>query len=211
MEVFMNAIYFSDAAGKRSSRIIFLGSLYALVGILALVFASATTLFAVATLGVLLLCVGIAEIVYAIRGRANGQLWPHLAFGCLALICGGLIFINPIENTLGLTLIVSFFLIAAGLAKVVGAVAERASGWGWFAANGVISIILGAIIIGTFPYSATWTIGTFVGIDLIAGGALLIGLGASAKRIKRELTGETFSTLNPEEKERRTDEHAPMH
>lgn len=194
----MNAIYYGDTPGQGSTRIIVLGSVYVLLGILALAFASATTLTAVITLGVVLVGIGLAEIVYGVQGRRRGQLWPHLAFGCLALICGGLVLLNPVENTLGFTLIAAFLLIASGLAKFIGAVAERALGWGWYSANGVISIFLGGMILRTFPVSAFWTIGVFVGMDLVAAGATLIGLGVSAKRARRELVGQVYSTLNPE-------------
>jgi uncharacterized membrane protein HdeD (DUF308 family) len=207
----MNAIYYGDSPGRTSSRLIFLGIIYALIGILALAFASATTLAAVTFLGVLLLCVGIAEIVYGIQGRKRGQLWPHLAFGCLALICGTLVLMNPIGNTLGFTLIIGFLLVASGLAKVIGSLAERAQGWGWYMANGIISIFLGGMILMTFPQSAFWTIGTFVGVDLIVSGATLIGLGTMAKRAKKELVGEVYSTLHPEPGERRRDDERPLH
>ncbi len=209
----MKAIYYSDSPGRSSSRIIMLGSIYVLLGLAALFFTTATTFFAVMTLGVLLVCVGIAEIVYGIQGRKRGQLWPHLAFGCLGLICGGLIMVNPIENTLGLTLIVGFLLVAGGLAKVIGAFAERSHGWGWYAANGVISVLLGGLILATFPASTFWTIGTFVGVDLLASGFMLIGLGTTAKRAKKELVGEMYSTLNPEPNlhERRSEENPLIH
>jgi len=208
----MNAIYYADSPRRGSSRIIFLGSVYVLLGILALAFASATTLAAVVTLGFVLLCAGVAEIVYGIQGRHRGQLWPHLGFGCLALICGMLVLMNPVENTLGFTLIAGFLLIASGLAKTIGAFAERSSGWGWFAANGIISIILGAMILRAFPVSAFWTIGVFVGVDLVVAGATLIGLGVSAKRAKKELVGQMYSTLNPEPENREIrNEERPLH
>jgi uncharacterized membrane protein HdeD (DUF308 family) len=130
----------------------------------------------------------------------------------LALICGGLVLANPVENTLGFTLIAGFLLIASGLAKTIGAIAERSAGWGWFCANGIISIILGGMILRTFPVSAFWTIGVFVGVDLVVAGATLIGLGVSAKRARRELVGQMYSTLNPEPENREIHrEDRPLH
>lgn len=212
----MSAIYYGDTPGKSSSRILILGCIYLLLGILALSFATATTLAAVLTLGVILVCVGIAEIVYAINGRKRGQLWPHMAFGCLALICGVLITLNPIENAFGFTLIAGFLLVASGLAKLIGSVVERSAGWGWYATNGVVSIALGILILMAYPVSALWTIGVFVGVDLIFAGVSLMGLGAWAKRNKKELVGEVYSTLHPfpsegPRPESRSEEHPPVH
>lgn len=209
----MSAIYYSDFQGRSSSRIIMLGSIYMMLGLLALFFTTASTFLAIMTLGALLICVGSAEIIFGIQGRKRGQLWPHLAYGCLGLICGGLIMLNPIENTLGLTLIVGFLLVAGGLAKVIGAIVERSHGWGWYATSGTISIFLGGFILATFPASTFWTIGAFVAADLIATGSMLVGLGITTKRAKKELVGEMYSTLNPEPKtkERTTEEGLNPH
>lgn len=207
----MNAVYYSDGPQSGSSRIIFLGSIYVVLGILAVAFASVTTLAAILTLGVVLICAGIAEIVYGVQGRRRGQLWPHLAFGCLAFMGGLLVLMNPVDNTLGFTIIAGFLLIANGLAKTIGALAERSAGWGWYAANGIISIFLGGMVLRAFPVSAFWTIGVFVGVDLLVAGATLIGLGVSAKRAKRELVGQMYSTLNPEPNREPGREEHPLH
>lgn len=208
----MNAIYYNESSGRGASRVIILGSVYILLGGVALYFASATTLTTVIALAVALLIAGGAEIFYGIQGRRHGQLWPHLTFGCLALICGGLILFNPLENTLGLTLIAGFLLIASGLVKLIGSVIERSRAWGWYATNGIVSVLLGALILREFPASAIWTIGVFVAIDLIVAGATLIGLGVSAKRTRREHVGEIYSTLNPEPGSREAGRHEhPLH
>lgn len=170
-----------------STQLIFLGCVYLILGATALAFASAATLASVMVLGVVLFCVGIAQIVYGIQGRKDGQLWPHLGLGCLALVCAALIARNPIENTLGLTLAVSFLLIASGLTKFISAVTERSLGWGWFAGSGLISLLLGGLILSTFPVSAFWTIGTLVGVDLVAAGIATMGLGISIKEVREDL------------------------
>lgn len=207
----MNA-YYNESLNRGSNRLIILGCVYLLLGIIALGFASAVTFAAILTLGVLLATVGICEVAYGLMGRHSGQLWPHLAFGCLAMICGALIVINPLANALGFTLIAGFFLTATGLAKTVGSVVERSAGWGWYLANGVVSIGLGLLVLSNFPESAFWMIGTFVGADLIFTGIMQVGLGTTAKRVRRYLVDETYSTLNPEPRatDREREEH-PFH
>ncbi|WP_374029155.1 HdeD family acid-resistance protein [Bdellovibrio bacteriovorus] len=160
-----------------------------------MIFASASTLASVMTLGAVLFVAGIAQIVYGIQGRKTGQLWPHVALGCLALACSVLIFVNPVANTMGLTLMIGFLLLASGCAKVIGAFVERSSGWGYYALNGAISILLAAMILYTFPASALWTIGTFVGVDLILGGATLIGLGSAMRKMGQDLVSAVNSLL----------------
>lgn len=192
--------------GTRSSRVIFLGVMYLLLGIVALAFASAATLASIMVLGGVLFCIGVFQIIYAFQGRKTGQLWPHIGLGCLALACAALIAWNPIGNVLAFTLVIGVLLLAGGLTRMIGAFAERSTGWGWYAANGALSVILGLLVIGTFPGSAFWTIGTFIGVDLIFTGATMIGLGVSAKRAKREFVGNVqslFPDSHDEEYERR--------
>lgn len=172
---------------RPSSRIVFMGVSLAFLGVLALTFATTATLASVFFLGAILFVAGIAEIAYGLQGRKNGELWPYLGLGILAIACAFLISRNPVENTMGLTLMVSFLLIASGLTKLIGAMAERYSGWGWVASSGVISVGLGGLILWTFPVSAFFTIGTFVGIDLIVAGLSFIGLGVSMKQIRRDI------------------------
>lgn len=187
---------------KKSSQLIVLGSIYFILGLFALMFATATTYVSIMTLATVLFIVGVAQIVYGVQGRKTGQLWPHVGLGCLALVCSFLIMRNPIANTLALTFAVGFFLIAGGLAKVIGAIAERTIGWGYYLFNGLVSLCLGGVILYSFPFSAAWTIGTFVAVDLLFGGASLVGLGVAIKQTKKDLETHLQSMLpeSPEEK-----------
>lgn len=207
------ATYNSDFIQRGSSKIIFVGVIYMLLGALALVLASAVTVAAVISLGVILVAVGAVEIVYGLQGIKEGQLWPHLGFGVLALICGALMFFNPLANAMGFTLIASFLLIASGLSKLIGSVAGRDAGWGWYAINGVVSMALGALVLFEFPLSAWWFVGTLIGVDLILTGATHVGLGYSIKKARRNIVDQSFSTLNPEPRYRpdTIHDHHPFH
>ncbi|MGD0309230.1 MAG: hypothetical protein ABSC02_08065 [Acidobacteriota bacterium] len=39
-------------------------------------------------------------------------------------------------------------------------------GWGWQAMNGVITLVLGILVLAQWPVSGLWAIGLLVGIDL---------------------------------------------
>lgn len=162
----------------RSTRsVIGTGLILCSLGILALFYTATATLTSVILLGVFLFMAGISEIVYGIVERKSRQLWPHLTVGVLAVACSILIGRNPIENTLGLTLVVGFYLLGGGMIKVLSSLIEKYVGWGYMLANGCISIGLGALVLANFPLSAIWTIGTIVGIDLLVAGSTLVSLG----------------------------------
>jgi uncharacterized membrane protein HdeD (DUF308 family) len=49
--------------------------------------------------------------------------------------------------------------------------------WIWIAASGVITLIIGLIILAHWPFSSLFVLGLFLGIDLIFAGAGWISLG----------------------------------
>ncbi|MNL53086.1 acid-resistance membrane protein [compost metagenome] len=98
-------------------------------------------------------------------------------------------------NPLAVSMLLGFFLLSGGLAKVIGAVTERTTGWGWFAFNGAISLILGGLLLSTFPYSSKWTLGAFIGVDLIFAGASLIGLGITIRNARKDVIADLRSML----------------
>jgi uncharacterized membrane protein HdeD (DUF308 family) len=47
--------------------------------------------------------------------------------------------------------------------------------------SGIVDLILAAIILAGFPGTALWALGLLVGINMIFGGASLVGLGLAAR------------------------------
>ena len=81
---------------------------------------------------------------------------------------------------MSLTARVSVFFLVAGLYQLFASMWTHLPGWGWQAANGAVSAIMGVLLLMQWPASGLWVVGLFVGIDLIFYGwawiALAIGL-----------------------------------
>jgi uncharacterized membrane protein HdeD (DUF308 family) len=79
-----------------------------------------------------------------------------------------------------LTLVMALFFLVGGLFQIVGSAALGLSGWGWHVVDGLITIVLGVLILTQWPASGLWVIGLFIGIDLIFYGlawiAIAVGL-----------------------------------
>jgi uncharacterized membrane protein HdeD (DUF308 family) len=54
--------------------------------------------------------------------------------------------------------------------------------WGLLVIAGVVDLLIAAVIITGLPGSAAWAIGLLVGINLVFGGAALIGMALAARR-----------------------------
>ena len=75
-----------------------------------------------------------------------------------------------------------FFLIG-GLFQLIGSMIVAYPGWGWQAADGLITFLLGLLLIAGWPATGLWVIGLFIRINLIVYGiawiALALGLRGS--------------------------------
>ena len=59
---------------------------------------------------------------------------------------------------------------------------KRETPWVWVLLSGVITLLLGVLILARWPVSSLYILGLFLGIDLIQAGAGWIGLGFGLRR-----------------------------
>jgi uncharacterized membrane protein HdeD (DUF308 family) len=78
-------------------------------------------------------------------------------------------------------LILAIFLIFAGIFRIVFALAERFTGWGWVLLNGAVTLLLGLLVYKQWPASGLWVIGLFIGIEMIFNGWAWVMLSFSLK------------------------------
>jgi uncharacterized membrane protein HdeD (DUF308 family) len=69
----------------------------------------------------------------------------------------------------------AFFLVT-GLFQIVAPVISSLPDWGWHVLNGIITLLLGFLVLAQWPVSGLWVIGMFVGIDLVFYGIAWIAL-----------------------------------
>ena len=103
----------------------------------------------------------------------------------MALLAGIVLLWNPMEGLVTLTLVLTAFFIIDGLLMIVLAIAHRrelSGRWEWILLNGVIDLVLAAIVIAGLPGTLFWVIGLLVGIDLLFGGAALIAMAIEARK-----------------------------
>ena len=84
------------------------------------------------------------------------------------------------------TIILIAFFVIEGVASIMFALEhkrELSGRWGWMLASGVIDLILAAMILAGLPGTAAWALGLLVGINMVFGGAALIGMALHAREI----------------------------
>jgi uncharacterized membrane protein HdeD (DUF308 family) len=133
-------------------------------------------------LGWLFLVGGIFEIVHAIWRRGWHGFWIDILSGILTTVIGGMILSRPGEALVDITLLIGIVFLVGGIFRFAVAVAVRNPYGPWIVLHGLIGIVLGLMILGGWPFSSIWVIGTLVGIDMVFNGARLITLGMAGRR-----------------------------
>lgn len=141
--------------------------------------------------GASLLIGGIFQILHAFQG--GGRRKPVMAFlsGLLAVICGGVMFSQPMTGLSVLTLILIGYFVADGLVKIVYAFNHKPEpGWGWLLVSGIITLLLGLFIWRDWPLSGAWAIGVLFGINLIFDGWAMIFTGSAVRGVMKSMEPE---------------------
>jgi uncharacterized membrane protein HdeD (DUF308 family) len=158
--------------------IVALGVIYLIVGLIALGSVVTATAASVLIVGIMMLIAGVAEIVNAFQVKSWGKFLLWLILGALYVIAGFVAFENPLLTAAVLTLLLGAALVASGIMRIILAFGmKEGNPWIWVALSGVITLLLGLIILSRWPVSSLYVLGIFLGIDLVFAGASWIGIG----------------------------------
>jgi uncharacterized membrane protein HdeD (DUF308 family) len=156
------------------------GAILTFLGAAAIVVPQVATLAVEILLGWIFLIGGIIGLATTAIARQAPGFWWALASSVVSIVAGAFLLRSPIGGAISLTLILTCFLVADGIIMVLFGMEHRrqlSRQWGWFVANGVLDLILAAIIIVALPGSVVWVLGLLIGIDLLFGGSSLIAIG----------------------------------
>lgn len=159
------------------------GILLAILGLAAMIVPPLASLAVTIFLGWLFLISGIAGLALTFWARRLPGFWWSLVSAVLAIVAGFILLTRPTQGTLTLTIVVGVYFLAEGVATIMYALEHRrelSERWSWLLVAGLMDIIVAAIIIAGLPGSAVWAVGLLVGINLLFGGATLIGVALAA-------------------------------
>jgi uncharacterized membrane protein HdeD (DUF308 family) len=157
------------------------GILSMVLGFVGLSFAFALSVASAFLFGILLVIGSVGQGISCFKEKGlKGKLW-HAMVAALYLIAGIALLQNPVGSIL-LTAVLGGALIAAGVFRILTAFSSRQEqGWVWIFISGVITLILGGIIISQWPVSGLWVIGVFIAVDLIVSGWAYMALALAAR------------------------------
>jgi len=160
------------------------GILLAILGLAAMIVPPLASLAVTIFLGWMFLISGVAGLALTFWARRMPGFWWSLISAVLAIVAGIILLARPVEGTLTLTIVVGAYFLAEGVTTIMYALEHRrelSARWSWLLVAGIMDLVIAAIIIAGLPESALWAIGLLVGINLLFGGATLIGVALAAR------------------------------
>jgi len=171
----------SETGGSSKAKLI--GTVTIILGILALstpLVAGQATLMLI---GILIAAAGILRMIWAFK--AGSGVWKFL-LGMLTLLAGGLVLAHPLMASGVLTIVLAMYLFADGLIEVIVAFTlDAAPGKSWLLIGGLLSVVLGSLLLFQAPLSGVVAIGVFLGIKLIFVGMTTLALGTTLHSVMK--------------------------
>jgi len=163
--------------------IVAFGIVLIIFGVLALGSVLAATIVTVFYVGVMMLLAAVAEIILAFRAQSWSNFFIWALLGVLYAAAGVLALSDPLLAASVLTLMLGAALAATGAVRIYLALHMRGGGpWLWIMSSGVITVLLGLVILFQWPTSSLYTLGIFLGVDLVFAGFSWLSIGMALRR-----------------------------
>ncbi|MCP9793071.1 HdeD family acid-resistance protein [Vulcanococcus limneticus] len=131
---------------------------------IALPFISATAL--TIAIGAVAIAAGIAQLLRLGQAADTRSRIFRVLAGALYLVGGLWILVHPVESEISLTLFTGLLLVGEGVMELAGAAASSAPARGLVIADGLITALLGGLLVAEWPSDSLWAVGTLFGVSL---------------------------------------------
>ncbi len=125
--------------------------------------------------GFVFVILGLLHLVHVFT-RAGSRWWSLLS-AVIFLVLGAVLLLQTADSMLAITLVIGVALLAGGVLRLLvafGMRREEGSAWRFF--NAAVSILLGGMVLWTWPESTLWFIGTVIAVEMIFSGWSLLFL-----------------------------------
>lgn len=134
------------------------------------------TIASVFMIGFAMIIAGAAEIAIAFKARTWGWTALWILVGLVYIVGGAFAIGQPLVAAATFTLLIGAALVATGILRVIAAF-KAPEGKGMLVFAGLITLALGVMILLAWPVSGLYTLGIFLGVDLLIYGLSWISFG----------------------------------
>ncbi|GAA3176920.1 MULTISPECIES: HdeD family acid-resistance protein [Streptomyces] len=164
-------------------RLAALGVVLVLAGLVGLVYTGLATLTSMLLFGWLLLIGGAVGLLHAVQARDSNFFWLGVVVAALNIAAGAVVLRTPDTAAEALTMFAALLFLTGGVFRLVGSLVVRGPQFGWTLVQGAFGLLLGILVLASWPSSSQYTIGTFFSLALLFDGLGLIATGYGGRRI----------------------------
>ena len=175
---------FSSDVSRITGWSIALSILMIIAGIVAIASPFTAGIVVTRVVGWLLLFSGVLHLVYAFRGGSVTAVLWEILLAVVYGLAGFYILANTAIGLASLTFVIGLYLFAEAIIEFAESYMTRHErGSGWLLFDGIVTLLLAFSILGTWPTSKMWAIGTLVGVSMLFSGISRLMMSAAVRRI----------------------------
>ena len=153
-------------------------------GVLAICIPPLAGLAVTVMFGWLLIVTGGLHLGFAWRGHGFAAIAGEIAIAVLYAVLGLSMLLRPVAGLASLTLVIAAYLLAKGaLEGIVAFTLRPLPGSGWLLFDGILSIVIAAMIAAAWPASAAWAVGVLVGVAMVSSGFARLMASTAVRRV----------------------------
>ncbi|MEU3250578.1 DUF308 domain-containing protein [Streptomyces sp. NPDC006997] len=170
-----------------------LGVVLVLAGLVGLVYTGVATLTSMLLFGWLLLVGGAVGLLHAVQARGSSFFWLGVVVAALNIAAGVVILSEPEAAAEALTMFAALLFLTGGVFRLVGSLVVRGPQFGWTLVQGAFGLLLGVLVLMSWPSDSKYVIGTFFSLALLFDGLGLVATGYGGRRIVSMTSGTMAS------------------
>jgi len=170
------------AVAKAPGMLIALGILFIALGMIGVAGQVMFSFVTINILGAFLIIGGVLQGVHAFQSSGWKSVGIQIVFAILYIVAGLYTWLFPIPALEVITLWLAAIFFITGFLRLIAAFHHRPFGqWFWLVLSAIISILMGVLIMNSFPASSFWLPGLLIAIELLLQGWTLLFIGIAAK------------------------------
>jgi uncharacterized membrane protein HdeD (DUF308 family) len=126
-------------------------------------------------------------LIHSFRTGTWSGFLLHLLSAVFRGVTGYLLIRYPLVGAETLTIVLASLFIVSGIFRSIGSGVVKFPRWGWAVFSGVVSIVLGLMLLAQMPISGVWFIGFAIGLDLVFDGVAMIGFATAIHSLPRRV------------------------
>ncbi|MFF7046926.1 HdeD family acid-resistance protein [Streptomyces griseorubiginosus] len=160
-----------------------LGVILVLAGLVGLVYTGVATLTSMFLFGWLLLIGGVVGLLHAVQARGSNFFWLGVVVAALNIAAGVVVIARPEAAAAALTMFAALLFLTGGVFRLVGSLVVRGPQFGWTLVQGAFGLLLGILVLASWPSSSKYVIGCFFSLALLFDGLGLVATGFGGRKI----------------------------